>query len=85
MGVSSSFHSKLNVGEKDELEVKGYRPHRWKWTVPLLATILTFGLFLVVLAWRKDVRLALFYQTCALHEATKILIKASLFQVHILK
>jgi P5-type ATPase cation transporter len=75
MGQSDSLPSKLNMGEKDELEARGYRSHGWKWALTLALIVLTFGLFGVILVWRKDIKMALFYQECPLHEATVILLK----------
>ena len=75
MGQSDSLPSKLNMGEKDELYARGYRSHGWKWALTLALIVLTFGLFGVILVWRKDIKMALLYQECPLHEATVILLK----------
>ena len=66
---------KLNIGEKDEMEIRGYRPNRWKLLACIVATILTCGVFLIVLTWRKDINLSLLCEECSLHDATKVLIK----------
>jgi len=75
MGLSESLPVKLNVDEKDELRIEGYRPHLLKCIITVSAMVLSLGLFFVILVWRKDLRMKLMYQQCNLQEATKIVVK----------
>jgi len=62
----------------DEFEVKGYRVHRGRYTLACLALVITFGLLWVLLVWRKDIKMWMFYKECSLEHATKILVKVSI-------
>ena len=62
----------------DEFEVKGYRVHRGRYTLSCLALVITFGLLWVLLVWRKDIKMWMFYKECSLEHATKILVKVSI-------
>jgi hypothetical protein len=62
----------------NEFEVKGYRVHRGRYTLASLACLalgITFGLLLVLLVRRKDIKIWMFYKECSLEHTTKILVK----------
>lgn len=63
---------------KENIELKGYRVNRLRSTFAYLALFLTLGLLYILLAWRKDIRMWMFYEECPLQHATKILCKVSL-------
>nr|CAH0101725.1 unnamed protein product [Daphnia galeata] len=62
----------------NEFEVKGSRVHRGRYTLASLACLalgITFGLLLVLLVRRKDIKIWMFYKECSLEHTTKILVK----------
>lgn len=75
MGQSDSLPVKINADGTDELEVRGYRVHRGRCALACVALILTLGLLLVLLVWRKDIKMWMFYKECSLEHASKILVK----------
>ncbi len=75
MGQSDSLPVKINADGTDELEVRGYRVHRGRCALACAALILTLGLLLVLLVWRKDIKMWMFYKECSLEHASKILVK----------
>ncbi len=85
MGQRDSVPVKVKVNGDDQLELKGYRVHRGRYVLACLVVVLTFGLLLILLAWRKDFKLWLFYQRCPLQHATKVLVKVKIKKFIILK
>ncbi|KAI9554376.1 hypothetical protein GHT06_019648 [Daphnia sinensis] len=77
MGQSESLPVKINEDGTDQLEVKGYQVHRGRCALACLVVLLTFGLLLVLLVWRKDIKMWMFYEECPLQHASKILVKDS--------
>ena len=75
MGSSGSQPVKLNAEEKDQLSVSGYRLDRLKCFVTVCLAVFTFGFLFVILLWRKDVKMKLFYRQCPLRAATKVRVK----------
>ena len=82
--MGESLLTKINVNEKDELLIKGFRPHLGRSIVTVFAIVLSFGLLLILLVWRKDIKLSLFYQECPLHLATKVLLKVIRYIIYTL-
>jgi len=75
MGQSGSQSTKIRAGEKEELLVTAIRLEPWKCVVLAIVTMLTFGLPVLLLAWRRDWKIALLYSQCSLREAKRILIE----------
>ena len=84
MGQSDSLPVKINCGNRqlgeDELQVKGYRLHRGRCALSALAILFTLGLVMILVVWRKDIKMFMFYQHCPLQHATKILVRDSFGQ-----
>lgn len=75
MGLSGSLPVKINTDGTDELEVRGYRVHRGRCALACLALVVSFGLLLIPLLWRKDIKMWMFYKECPLQHASKVLVK----------
>lgn len=79
MGQTDSLPIRINVDdEKDELQVKGYRLHKRRCALSALAILLTLGLVLILVVWRRDIKMFMFYTPCPLQHATKILVKVNI-------
>ena len=85
MGSSESIPVKIKVGEKEEIQIKGYRPHLGRSIAAVFAIVLSFGLLLILLVWRKDIKLTFFYKECSLNLAIKVLIKVTQKWIILLK
>lgn len=79
MGHKASIPVKIVNADnpKENIELKGYRVNRLRSTFAFLAVVLSLGLLYIILAWRKDFKMWMFYQECPLQHATKILAKVS--------
>ncbi len=60
---------------KEELQVSGYRLHKGRCALSALVVLLTFGLVLILVVWKKEIKMFMFYTNCPLQRATKILVK----------
>ena len=74
----SSLIVKVKVDGEEELEIKGYRVHRGRCALACLFVAFTLGLLLILIAWRRDIKMCMFYQECPLQHATKVLVKVKL-------
>lgn len=79
MGQTGSIPNKITNPENsnEDIELKGYRINRLRATCGYLALIFTLGLLYILLAWRKDLKMWLFYQECPIQHAAKILCKVT--------
>ena len=75
MTSRESASSRIKVSEKDELLVTGVRLEPWKCAVTLLLSLSTFGLFAILLVWRKEIKIAMLYRQCSLTETKRVLIE----------
>lgn len=75
MGQSESLPVKISSNGTEELELKGYRVHLGRCALACLAVVLTLGLLLILLVWRKDIKMWMFYKECPLQHASKVLVK----------
>ncbi|XP_071531057.1 probable cation-transporting ATPase 13A4 isoform X2 [Panulirus ornatus] len=66
---------RLNLGTRDELEATGYTRDPLKMVLTAVATLLTGGLLLLLIAWRPSIKLALTHRRCSLHDAQRLLLK----------
>ena len=78
MGQSDSLPVKIDADDKNQLLARGYRLHHGRCALATLAIILTFGLLLIPILWRKDFKMFLFYKESPLQHASKVLIKVRL-------
>ena len=86
MGQSeSSLPVKVKADGEEELELKGYRVHRGRCALACLVVALTLGLLLILIAWRRDIKMWMFYEECPLQHATKVLVKVKLKLTHFLE
>lgn len=67
---------------KEELQVKGYRLHNGRCALSALAILFTFGLVLILVVWKKEIKMFMFYKNCPLQRATKILVKVILIYLN---
>jgi len=85
MGQSDSLPVKIiSQDGKDELQVKGYRLHKRRCALAALVILLTLGLVLILIVWRRDIKMFMFYTPCPLQHATKILVKVIILLIRIL-
>jgi len=78
MGQSNSLPVEIDTDDKNQLLARGYRLHHGRCALATLAIILTFGLLLIPILWRKDFKMFMFYKECPLQHASKVLIKVEL-------
>lgn len=76
MCLSNSFSAKIICEDgKDSLKIKGYRTNRLKTIIGWLIVVASFGTLGIFLAWRKKLRMRLFYKESPLQHADKVLLK----------
>jgi len=61
--------------EVNKLEFKGYQFSWKRCTFSALIILLTFGLVILLVLWREDIKMFMFYTPCPMEIATKILVK----------
>ena len=69
--------SRIRISEKEDLLVTGIRLEHWRCAVTLFISLLTFGLPVVLLAWRRDWKMAVLYRHCPLREAKRVVIEVN--------
>jgi len=65
---------RINIGDFDEMEICGYQLSCVKMVGTFFLVLVTFGLTLVLITWRKDIKYALLYREAKLVEAEKVLL-----------
>ncbi|KAK7082436.1 hypothetical protein SK128_023001 [Halocaridina rubra] len=72
---SKALADRVNIGTKDEMEIIGYMPNRWKFALTVVLSIFTAGLLLILLTWKSSIRLSFTHKRCALQDAKRLLLK----------
>ena len=80
MGSSKPVPVKLNAQEKDQLDISGYRLDLLKCIITVCVALTTFGVLFLIMLWRKNIKMRLFYRQCPPQEATKVQVKVPISQ-----
>ncbi|XP_023320447.1 probable cation-transporting ATPase 13A3 [Eurytemora carolleeae] len=80
-GGSRNEVSKINIGEPDEMGIGGFCMCTPRLIATIILIILTGGLALVFITWRKDIKMFCLYTAVPLSRARKILLTDNFEQV----
>ena len=80
MGSNKPVPVKLNAQEKDQLDISGYRLDLLKCIITVCVALTTFGVLFLIMLWRKNIKMRLFYRQSPLQEATKVQVKVPISQ-----
>lgn len=80
-GQSPKAVQKINLGESDEMVIRGYSLCPVRVAASVLLFLLTGGLNLVLITWRKDLKMYFLYRQVSLAQADKVLLKDNFEQI----
>jgi len=69
----------VNLGELDEMEIQGYVLSPVKIFGTFLLILATFGLAIILITWKKEIKMLLLYKPIHLLQAQKVLLKEKRF------
>jgi len=70
-----SRRARVNIGDLDEMEISGFELCPIRILATTILVFLTFGLAIVLITWKKEIKMKLLYKPVQLVHAKKVLLK----------